>query len=405
METGLALPTELAEQIERILADLGRSAGAECVLLADASGQLISVQGQTREIDPALMAVLGAADLVATSELVRQIGRKDTGGALLREGRRVNVYLFDVASRFVLIVVFRAGAPANLVQLYGGRAVEQLRPLAAELEDWINRSLKTADAGFDVSLAEEMGVTFETVKTVEKTTVKPERDHRFAAKCFATKWRKFYLDARQRSRKIFGEMVKRLQCTTSAPEQQSQRSGEPDAVTSVAGGNDDAGTDYTWRAKLAEQMKQIEYILVNLRDLTQAQCVMLADSGGQLISVHGQTQEIDPVLIAVLGAADVMATAELIRQIGGQVHESALFRQGKHANIYLFDVAGRFVLIVISRADTLAGMVHTFGKRAVERLRPLTAEFDDWMNEPTQVSGGEFGAILAEEMDRVFEGL
>ena len=155
-------------------------------------------------------------------------------------------------------------------------------------------------------------------------------------------------------------------------------------------------------AKLAEQ---IEHILVDLHRKTEAECVLLADVSGRLISVQGQASEVDPVLMAVVGAADVVATAELIRQIGEQDPSSALLREGKHVNVYLFDVAGRFVLIVIFRASTLAALVRTFGGRTAKRLRPLAAEFEDWMNKAIKVSDIKFGATLAEEMDKVFEGL
>lgn len=153
----------------------------------------------------------------------------------------------------------------------------------------------------------------------------------------------------------------------------------------------------------AELTEQIDHILGNLRDLTKAQCVILADASGQLISVQGQTQEIDPVLIAVLAAADVMATTELIRQIGGRDPGGALFRRGKRVNLYLFDVASSFVLIIIFQTNTLAGLVHTFGKRAVNRLRPLAAEFERRIEKSATITGATFGASLAEEMDRAFE--
>jgi len=155
-------------------------------------------------------------------------------------------------------------------------------------------------------------------------------------------------------------------------------------------------------AKLAER---IEHILIDLRSLTRAECVLLADVSGQLISIQGGTREIDPTLMAVLAAADVVATAELVRQIGGRDPGSALFRQGRHVNVYLFDVASRFVLIVIFRASTLAGLVHTFGRRSVEKLRPLAVEFENWADGPTETSNPRFGAALADEMDKAFEGL
>lgn len=161
-------------------------------------------------------------------------------------------------------------------------------------------------------------------------------------------------------------------------------------------------TGFALPKKLAEQ---IEWVLVDLRCQTDAECILLADVSGQLISAQGQVQEIDSALMAALAAADVMATAELSRLIGGEDSGGAMLREGRHMNVYLFDIASRFVLIVVFRASTLAALVHLFGRRAVERLHPLTVEFETRMNKPTQVSDARFGAALAEELDKTFEGL
>lgn len=160
--------------------------------------------------------------------------------------------------------------------------------------------------------------------------------------------------------------------------------------------------DFVLPKKLAEQ---IEWTLVDLRCQTEAECVLLATISGQLISAQGGVQEIDSVLMAALAAADVMATAELSRLIGGKDSGGAMLREGRHRNVYLFDIASRFVLIVVFRASTLAALVHLFGRRAVERLHPLAVEFETWMNKPAQVSDARFGAALAEELDKTFEGL
>jgi len=91
MKTGISLPAELAEQIERILADLHRRTGAECILLADISGQLITAQGQMRASDPVLVAALAAGDVAALTELARQFGEENPHGSFLHEGESMNM--------------------------------------------------------------------------------------------------------------------------------------------------------------------------------------------------------------------------------------------------------------------------------------------------------------------------
>ena len=160
MTTGFALPEELAEQIEQILVDVRHRARAECILLADVSGQLISVQGQTQGMDPVLVAALAAGDVAALSELARQIGETDHRGSFLHEGVNKSIYLFGVSESFILIVIFRTDTPIGLVRLFAGRAVEQLRPLAVEFEQSLSQPEEIFDADFGAALADELEEVF-----------------------------------------------------------------------------------------------------------------------------------------------------------------------------------------------------------------------------------------------------
>jgi predicted regulator of Ras-like GTPase activity (Roadblock/LC7/MglB family) len=150
---------------------------------------------------------------------------------------------------------------------------------------------------------------------------------------------------------------------------------------------------------------QIERILEELRRKTEAECVLLADVSGQLISAQGRMEEIDPVTVAALAAGDVAAMSELARQIGEPNPHGSFLHEGEHKGIYLFSVGGSFILIAIFRADTPIGLMRLFVRRAAERLHPLTAEFEDMMGQPAPVPSADFGAILASELDQAFAGL
>jgi len=45
------------------------------------------------------------------------------------------------------------------------------------------------------------------------------------------------------------------------------------------------------------------------------------------------------------------------------------------------------------------------GRRAVEKLRPMVAEFEDQVSAPSPISNRGFGDTLAEELDKAFGGL
>ena len=156
----LTLPRRLADQIEQILADLRHEAEAECVLLADVSGQLISVTGQMQEIDPVLVAALAAGDAAAMAELNRHIGEESHHSSFLHEGERKSIYLFSVASSFILIIIFRADTPIGLVRLVGGRATARLYALSATFEELMHVPHETPRHDFRVALADELEKAF-----------------------------------------------------------------------------------------------------------------------------------------------------------------------------------------------------------------------------------------------------
>jgi len=160
MSTGIVLPIALDEQIEQILADLYRETEAECVILADVSGHLISIQGELEGADPILIAALAAGNLAAIRELTRQIGEKNPHGSFLHEGESKSCYLFSVAHCFVLIVIFRSDNLIGLIRLSVRRAAERLYPLTAEFEEVMRQSTRALTSDFGATLVRELDNAF-----------------------------------------------------------------------------------------------------------------------------------------------------------------------------------------------------------------------------------------------------
>jgi predicted regulator of Ras-like GTPase activity (Roadblock/LC7/MglB family) len=136
--------------------------------------------------------------------------------------------------------------------------------------------------------------------------------------------------------------------------------------------------------------------------MTEAECVMLADISGQLIGAHGGLEEGDPMLVAALAAGDVAAMAELSRQIGEKSPSCSLLHEGKHKSIYMHDVANSFVLLVVYGSGTLVGMVRLFAGRAAEKLEALAVEFEELAGQSQTPPAADFGAALADELEKAF---
>lgn len=134
MEKGLHIPEELLNKIEYILGHLAEKARTDSIVLADISGQVISIQGIMDEGTPAVVAALAAGDVAAMAELSKRIGENDPHGSFFHEGETKSIYLHNIAGSFILIVIFRTETPIGLVRLFAKRAVEQLIPLTEEFE-------------------------------------------------------------------------------------------------------------------------------------------------------------------------------------------------------------------------------------------------------------------------------
>ncbi|MBS3752329.1 MAG: roadblock/LC7 domain-containing protein [Anaerolineales bacterium] len=151
-----------------------------------------------------------------------------------------------------------------------------------------------------------------------------------------------------------------------------------------------------------ELMGKIDHILDHLQQKTRTDCIILADVSGQVISTQGHMVDGTPSTVAALAAGDVAAMGELTRQIGEENPHGSFFHEGDQKSIYLHNIAGSFILIVIFRAETPIGLVRLFAKRAVEKLRELTIEFEEVIDKPSPVDSEDFKSGLTRELEQAF---
>lgn len=151
-----------------------------------------------------------------------------------------------------------------------------------------------------------------------------------------------------------------------------------------------------------EMLERIDYILTHLAEKAHTDSIVLADISGQVISLQGIMDEGMPAVVAALAAGDVAAMAELSNRIGERDPHGSFFHEGETKSIYLHNIAGSFILIVIFRAETPIGLVRLFAKRAVEQLLPITEEFEEIMGPPADYSPDDFRKGITQELDDTF---
>ena len=94
--------------------------------------------------------------------------------------------------------------------------------------------------------------------------------------------------------------------------------------------------------------------------------------------------------------------AELSKRIGESDPHGSFFHEGESKSIYLHNIAGSFILIVIYRAETPIGLVRLFAKRAVEQLMPITEEFEKILGPPETFQPDELSKGITQELEDTF---
>ena len=165
MEIGILSPSaKHLEQIDTYLDTLCQQAGMRCVLLVDHSGQVISQQGTTTDLDTGALAALTAGEMAATREIARLIGEQKTFSQLFHDGEKWRVIVDEVGGPWLLVGVVDAKMLLGWVRLAFRRASEQLANCLGEVHQAAcqvaNEAWGNVDAEFGQALAAEMAQAF-----------------------------------------------------------------------------------------------------------------------------------------------------------------------------------------------------------------------------------------------------
>jgi predicted regulator of Ras-like GTPase activity (Roadblock/LC7/MglB family) len=155
------------------------------------------------------------------------------------------------------------------------------------------------------------------------------------------------------------------------------------------------GSGLTLSSELGEKVSRI---LAELRQKTDATCVLLADTSGQLVSKDG-SMGADATIFAALAAGDMAATAELARMLKESRPFKMHLHEGENFNIYLCTVEGSFLLVVIFRTTVQIGLVRIFSARAAEALLPLVSQFESMQGPANHGVDADFSSSLSSVLD------
>jgi len=120
-------------RLEEIISYQLLDSGAEHVLLADLSGNLIMQCGSLEMEDVFSLAAVSAANFAATAEIARLIGEEDFT-LLYHKGGRRNVHFSRLAKDYLIITLFNDNVSLGLIRLKLGSAISEMRAIFGKPE-------------------------------------------------------------------------------------------------------------------------------------------------------------------------------------------------------------------------------------------------------------------------------
>src|SRR5687767_4988533 len=131
-----------------------------------------------------------------------------------------------------------------------------------------------------------------------------------------------------------------------------------------------------------------------------AQCALLVDKDGHLVTQEGEAKSFDVDTISALVAGSFAATKQMAKLLGEEEF-ALMFHQGKKDNIQLSLVGERTILAVIFDDRTTLGMVRLYASQVSSKLGELFGEIADRKSEGEKISQ-EFGQAAKGKLDDIF---
>jgi len=131
-----------------------------------------------------------------------------------------------------------------------------------------------------------------------------------------------------------------------------------------------------------------------------AQCALLVDKDGHLVTKEGESSTYDMDTISALVAGSFAATKQMAKLLGEEEF-ALMFHQGKKDNIQLSLVGERTILAVIFDDRTTLGMVRLYSAQVSSKLGQVFNEISARKIESEKISQ-EFGQAARGKLDDIF---
>ena len=141
LRSGLTIYPAQDRAISQALLDLMQKTPAHLVLLADVTGQIISMYGAAEGIDLVALGSLVAGDLAASQEIARLTGQYQDNQMVVREGQNIHTLIVEAGQHLALFVQISKDVPLGWGRMLIQKTALQLADIVANLPEAAAQSL------------------------------------------------------------------------------------------------------------------------------------------------------------------------------------------------------------------------------------------------------------------------
>jgi predicted regulator of Ras-like GTPase activity (Roadblock/LC7/MglB family) len=123
--TRLVFYKEDIDVIGKTLTVFLKNANAQCALLVDKDGHLVTKEGASSTYDIDTISALVAGSFAATKQMAKLLGEEEFA-LMFHQGKKDNIQLSLVGERTILAVIFDDRTTLGMVRLYSGQVSSKL---------------------------------------------------------------------------------------------------------------------------------------------------------------------------------------------------------------------------------------------------------------------------------------
>ena len=165
---------------------------------------------------------------------------------------------------------------------------------------------------------------------------------------------------------------------------------------------------YRRLAFYANDIEQLNQLLLAYVKKSGAHSVLLIDKDGHLVAKQGFTNDLESTSLSALVAGSFATTREVARQLGESEFE-VLFHQGKNQSIHIKLIGDRTLQVSVFNKDAKSGMIQVMAKELGKKVGDV---IDEIANRKPEESGEQqesldegFSSEMKNHLDDLFGDL